>query len=197
VLAGLTDLEHLRISFEDPSGTLTDTQDLRTHHGLHSLQLDDAYGWDPGSLPELPSLTYLEINGTRKGTAAAVKARFKGTGVDTTVRGAKSDAWLAAHMTNPFRDWVEDSKPFGTAACKAYARALLALEAIAPEAPGRMVTVERVLRGFIADLNALDAKYQLIDTMNRETACEVFIALAERAGVPTDQAELWLSDRRF
>jgi hypothetical protein len=196
-LTGLTDLDDLRITFDDPPGALTDTQDLQAHHGLRTLQLGDAYGWDPGSLPELPSLRYLEINGTRRTTAAAVKARFHATGVQISVRGAKSEAWLAAHMTNPFRDWVEDSKPFGSAACKAYARALLAVEAVTPEAPDRMAAAERALRGLIADLNAIDAKYHLIDTIYREQAGDAFFELAERAKVPADQAQRWFDDRDF
>ena len=197
VLAGLTDLRELDITFGDPPGILTDAQGLRAHHGLRSLRLDDAYGWDPASLPELPSLRHLELNGTRRTTAVAVKARFEATGIEVTVRGAKSEAWLAAHMTNPFRDWVEESKPFGTAACKAYARALLAVEAIAPEAPDRLAAAERALRGLVADLNAIAAKYQLIDTIYREQAGDAFFGLAERARVPTDQAERWFGERDF
>jgi hypothetical protein len=37
----------------------------------------------------------------------------------------------AAHLDNQFRDWVEESKAFGQAACKAYTRAWRAIEAIA------------------------------------------------------------------
>jgi len=197
VLTGLTDLEELRVSFDDPPGVFADAQDLQAHRGLRTLQLDDAYGWDPGNLPELPSLRGLEINGTRRATATVVKARFKATDVRISIHGAKSEAWLAAHMSNPFRDWVEDSKPFGAAACEAYTRARSAIEALAPSASDRMAVAEHALRGLIADLNAIDAEYQLIDTLRREQAGEVFFELAAQAEVPVDQARRWFADRDF
>jgi hypothetical protein len=90
VLAGLTDLEELTLTFGDPPGVLTDLPELGRHRRLYNLQLDDAYGLDPESLPELSSLRYLTLNGTRRTTAAAVKARFKGSAVTVSVGGAKS-----------------------------------------------------------------------------------------------------------
>ncbi|MEV0721056.1 hypothetical protein [Asanoa sp. NPDC050611] len=115
-----------------------------------------------------------------------------GTQVAVSVSGAKSESWLDANIDNPFMDWVEDSKPFGAAACKAYAKAVKALDAA--DSPER---TEAALRGFVADLNAVQKKYGLIDTMNREHAAEVFTDLAARAGVPEDSAEAWFEDRNF
>jgi hypothetical protein len=198
VLAGLTDLEDLTLTFGDPPGVLTDLPELDRHRRLYNLQLDDAYGLAAESLPELPSLRYLTLNGTRRTTAAAVKARFKGSAVTVTVSGAKSQAWLAAHMDNPFRDWVEDSKTFGQAACAAYTRAWRAVDAIAPEAPDRLDAAERALRGFVADLNAINDKHGLIDTLYREQAWDVFCDLAKRLHVPEAQTNRWFDeDRRF
>jgi hypothetical protein len=39
------------------------------------------------------------------------------------------------------------------------------------------------------------AKYELTDTLRREEAGDAFFDLAERAGVPTDQAERWFDER--
>ena len=196
-LSGLTAVESLDIELLDPPGTLTDTGELATHQGLGTLVIENAYDWDPAELPELPALRELEVNGTRKSTAAAVKARFKGTSVTVSVSGAKSESWLDANIDNPFLDWVEDSKPFGAAACKAYAKAAKAIDAIPADAEGRPGRAEAALRGFVADLNAVQRKYHLIDTMNREHAAEVFADLAGRAGVPGDTADAWFEDRDF
>ncbi|MGW6498589.1 hypothetical protein [Nonomuraea angiospora] len=198
VLAGLSDLEELTITFGDPPGAFTDLDELHALHLLRSLQLDDAYGLDLDELPELPSLCRIELQGTGRKTAAAVRARFEGSGIEVTISGAKSEAWLAAHMDNPFRDWVEDSEAFATAACEAYTRALRAAEVIAPEAPEGREAAERVLRRFVADLNAIESEYGLIDTNYRELAWVVFRNLAERTHVPAQQASQWFDDgRRF
>ncbi|MFC0029995.1 hypothetical protein ACFFMM_10720 [Micromonospora chaiyaphumensis] len=198
VLAGLTDLEDLRLTFGEPPGVLTDLPELGRHQRLHSLQLDDAYGLDPENLPELPSLRHLTLNGTRRATATAVKARLKGGAVTVSVNGAKSEAWLAAHMDNPFRDWVEDSEAFGQAACAAYNRARRAVDAIAPEAPDRLDAAERALRGLVAELNVADDEHGLIDTNYREQAWAVFCDLAKRLCVPETQVTSWFDEgRRF
>jgi len=198
VLEGLTDLEDLALTFGDPPGVLTDLSELGRHRRLHNLRLDDAYGLDPPRLPELPSLRSLFLNGTRRTIAAAIKARFKGSAVAVSVKGAKSEAWLAAHMDNPFRDWVEDSKAFGQAACSAYTRALRAVEAITPEARDRLDAAERALRGLVADLNAVNDEHRLIDTNYREQAWDVFCSLAKRLQVPEPKASRWFDDdRRF
>lgn len=198
VLSGLTDLENLTLTFDNPLGALSEVYELGRHGRLHTLQLDDAYGLDAESLPDLPSLRHLELNGTRRTTATTLKARFKGSTVTVSVSGAKSEAWLATHMDNPFRDWVEDSKAFGQAACSAYTRAWHAVGAIAPGASDRLDSAERILRGFVADLNAINDKYGLIDTLNREHAWDVFCDLAKRLHVPAAQADRWFDDgRRF
>jgi hypothetical protein len=198
VLADLTDLQELTLTFDGSPGVLTDLAELGRHRQLHTVQVDDAYGLDLEALPELPALRRLSLNGTRRTIAAAAKARYKGSAVKVSVSGAKSEAWLAAHMDNPFRDWVEDSEAFGKAACEAYTLAWRAVEAITPDAPDRLGAAERVLRGLVADLNAIDDKYGLIDTDYREQAWDVFCDLASRLQVPESQASTWFDDgRRF
>ncbi|MEV4135662.1 hypothetical protein AB0J72_26235 [Dactylosporangium sp. NPDC049742] len=157
LLTALHDLEQLRLTFDASPGTLTDLPDLRQHARLRTLQLDDAYGLDPDALPELPQLRQLELNGARRTTATTLRQRFKHGPVELSISGAKSEAWLAANMDNPFRDWAEDSKPFAQAACKAYTRARRAIEAIGPDTPDRLAAGERALRGLVTDLNTIDS----------------------------------------
>jgi hypothetical protein len=200
VVAGLADLQSLTITFENAPGTLTDLPTLRLLPALRSLQFNSAYDWDPDALPDLPALQEIVLHGVRRSTAAAMKNRFKGRGVKVTTRATKTDTWLAAHMFNPFRDWIEDSKPFGTAACKAYAKARTAVDAAAAAAAAagseRSQALESALRGLVADLNAIDARDELIDTINREHAAEVYLALASHADVDTAMAARWLDEDR-
>lgn len=198
VLAGLTGLEELTLTFDDPPGVLTDLPELGRHRRLHNLRLDDAYGLDVENLPELPSLRELFLNGTIRATAAAVTARFQGSEVAVSVDRAKSQAWLAAHMDNPLRGWTEYSEAFGQAACSAYTRAVRAVEAITPKTPNRLHAAERALRGLVADLNAIDDVHGLIDTNYREQAWNVFNGLAQRLQIAEPQASGWFDDdRRF
>ncbi|MEO3745243.1 hypothetical protein [Plantactinospora sp. B5E13] len=198
VLTPLSGLAQLTLTFDAGPGAITDLSDLRQHHGLHTLQLDDAYGLEPDVLPDLPQLRQLVLNGTRRSTATALRRRYRPGPVELSVNGAKSEAWLAAYLDNPFRDWVEDSRAFGEAACKAYLRAWRAVEAIDPEAPDAPAAGERALRTLVADLNTIDARYGLIDTLYRDQVGDVFLALAERLRIPEALANRWFdNDRRF
>ena len=55
---------------------------------------------------------------------------------------------------------------------------------------------ERVLRGLVADLNAIQDTYEMIETDHREQAWDAFSALAYRLGVPGEQADSWFDDER-
>ncbi|MBF9134600.1 hypothetical protein I0C86_37575 [Plantactinospora sp. S1510] len=187
----LTELETLSIWWRKPPGRLVEPNALTSLHRLHSLQLDDGYGYDAATLPDLPGLRWLEVDGLPRSVVAPLKARYRNTGVSLTVRGAKSDTWLAANIGNPFRDWVDDDPRGGAAACKAYAAALRAVDRLPADAPGRSGTVQQILKTLIDALNRIDEKYEFIDTVNREQAGDAFVDLARRAGVPANQAENW------
>jgi hypothetical protein len=145
VLSGLSDLKELRFTFDRAPGDVDDLSELERHVNVRTLQFDDAYGLSVGDLPELPALESLELHGTRKATAAAAKARYRGSRVTLCVSGAKTDNWLAVHMDNPFRDWVHDSKRFGLDACLAYDRARQAADAIGTARPDDVAAAERVI----------------------------------------------------
>jgi hypothetical protein len=192
----LSDLEHLTLTFGTPPGIFTDLGQLRQYDRMHTLQLDDAYGLDPHALPDLPQLRHLVLNGTRRSIATALKRRFQSGQVTMSVSGAKTDAWLAAHMDNPFRDWVEDSRAFGQAACKAYTRAQQAIDAIEPGSPDRLTIGERALRNLVADLNTINSEYGLIDTNYREQAGDAYHNLASRLPVSQARANEWFDEDR-
>jgi hypothetical protein len=188
-LRALPELDTIRLTWRGAPGQLTDAGALADLPRLAVIELVDAYGFDAGTLPDLPALAYLDIRGLRRSVVAALKARYRGTGVALTTSGAKSDTWLAANLTNPFRDWVDDDTQGGTAACKAYAEAVRALDKL--PAAGE---VERILHTLVDRLNEIGVKYGFIDTLRRDEAGAAFVELAARANVPADVADAWFDD---
>lgn len=65
----------------------------------------------------------------------ALKACYRATPTRLVLRGAKNDAWLAAILDNPFRDWVDQDPRGGRAACNAYARAVRDIDRGTTSAP--------------------------------------------------------------
>ncbi|MBW6434441.1 hypothetical protein KZ829_11920 [Actinoplanes hulinensis] len=197
VLSGLTELAELRLDFDDPPGKLEDPHLLAACSRLRTISLSGAYALGPDDLPDLPELRRLELHGIRRGVARALRDRYRGSGVQVHVRGDVSDAWLARHLGNPFRDWVEDSEAAAEEAGFAYARALAAAEGITPSTPDRLPRAERALRRFVADFNGMDQRYGVIDTAEREQVWDAYRGLAARFHVPVDEEPSeWFDDGR-
>ncbi|BCY08711.1 hypothetical protein [Actinoplanes sp. L3-i22] len=188
-LSGLRQLESLWLAWRDAPGDLRDAAALSGLPHLAHLTLTDAYGLDAGTLPDLPALTALTIDGLRRTAATAVKARYRRVAVHVSITGAKNDTWLAANLTNPFRDWADDDPRAGAAACKAYAAAVRSIDALPNDAPDRTAAAELILRNFVSQLNRIDQRYELIDTLRREEAGDAFAGLAIRAELSTNHAD--------
>jgi hypothetical protein len=181
-LGGLTDLKSLHIRWSGPPGTLTDPETLAAFEHLESLQLTDVYGLeDAEALPAPGVLRHLTINGVRRSVAKDLRTRYRKSATTLSLRGAKSDTWLAANLTNPLRDWVDDHERAGAAACKAYGDALRGIERDSE-------TAEQTLRTLVEKLNAIDERHGIIDTLRREQAGDAFMDLAARAGIPGARA---------
>lgn len=105
------------------------------------------------------------------------------------IRGAKVDAWLAANVDNPLRDWVDGHERGGQQACKAYTKALKRIDKDPQMA-------QTSLQDFVEELNAIDERYEIIDTVRREEAWDVFMGLAAKAGIDTETASDWFDDWR-
>jgi hypothetical protein len=201
-LDGLAAAHTLELRWTSPPGRLDDPAALAGLTSLRIVEMFDAYGLDGDSLPDLPSLRHLAVHGLRGSVARELRSRFRRSDVELSLRGAKTDIWLAANLDNPFRDWADDNARAGAAACKAYASALRAVDRLARPTPTTAVTptapdaAEAVLRELIDRLHALDEKYKIIDTVRREEAGDAFMALAGRAGVPEDRAAKWFDEWR-
>jgi hypothetical protein len=195
-LSALRHLESLWLSWQGAPGGLSHAAVLGELPRLARLTLIDAYGVAAGTLPELPALTGLTIHGLRRTAAAAIRARYRRSTVHLTVTGAKNDTWLAANLTNPFRDWTDDHPRGGAAACKAYAAAVRAVDALPAGPPDRTAAAQTILHSLVQQLNRINERYEFIDTVRREEAGEAFADLAARAGVPTDLADPWFDDWR-
>ncbi|MEU8015904.1 hypothetical protein AB0B74_08025 [Micromonospora parva] len=190
------ELESLRIFWRKPPGRLIDAAALAGLPRLAVLELVDGYGLDAGTLPDLTSLTQLTISGLRRSIVPALKARYRGAGVGLVIEGAKHDTWLVANLNNPFRDWVDDDARGGAAACKAYARAVRAIDKLPQDRDRRADEAEAVMRTLVEALNGIEQKYEIIDTLRREEACDAFMELAARAEVPSQLADEWLDEWR-
>jgi hypothetical protein len=70
------------------------------------------------------------------------------------------------------------------------------VDALPTDPQDRAAAAEPILRSFVQQLNRIDERYDLIDTLRREEAGDAFIDLAARAGVPTDLADQWFDDWR-
>ncbi|MER5425503.1 hypothetical protein [Streptosporangium roseum] len=196
-LGALTDLESLQIWWSRPYGRLLDAAGPVRLQRLHTLRLTDAYGVDASSLPlPAPSLRRLDLAGIRRSQVRPIKARYKGSPVCVTIRGAKSDTWLAANVDNPLRDWADDDGRAGAAACKAYASALRAIERLPAGDPATAAGARPILQGLVEKLNAIDKRHEVIDTVRREEAADAFFELARRAGVPDSETAAWFDEWR-
>jgi hypothetical protein len=78
----------------------------------------------------------------------------------------------------------------------AYDRARQAADAIGTARPDDVAAAERILRSLVADLNAIDDKYHMIDTLRREQAWDAYCHLAQQLEVPIEQADRWFDDER-
>jgi hypothetical protein len=195
-LSVLRHLESLWLAWHGAPGDLNDATVLGELPRLTRLTLTDAYGIDAHTLPNLPALTGLTIHGLRRTVATAIKARYRCTTIHLRITGAKNDTWPAANLTNPLRDWADDDPRGGAAACKAYAAAVRAVDALPTDAPDRTTAAEPILRNFVQQLNRIDQRYDLIHTLRREEAGDAFVDLATRAGVVTELADQWFNHWR-
>ncbi|MEU4218978.1 hypothetical protein [Actinoplanes sp. NPDC026623] len=179
-LGALPSLRSLTVKWRGGPGRLDGAEALT---GVRRLHLIGGYGLTAGTLAHLSALRHVEIDGIARPVARELKAMF---GARVTIRGAKNENWLRANLNNPFRDWADGHEIGGAQACRAYAAAL---RGVARDPAG-------ALRGLVEALNRIDARYQMIDTMYREEAAEAFLDLAERAGVPGDEAGRWFDEWR-
>ena len=165
-----------------------DIEGLAALRALRVLELIHGYGIDAARVPlaalAWPALERVVVDGYRRSDAARWKAILAGV-ASVELRGAKTDAWLAANLANPFRDWVDRAPAVGRKAAAAWraARAAIGDGVVGSEA-------ERILRTLVDVFNRIDAKHG-IDTVEREEVGAAFFALAALAGIDDGAAEAW------
>ncbi|MEV0560967.1 hypothetical protein [Dactylosporangium sp. NPDC050588] len=177
----LPGLRSLRVRWQRPPGDLHGAAGLAGLDGLTVVELSGAYGLHADTLPDLPGLRVLTADGLRTSAAAELRRRHRGGGVRLTLRGAKSDTWLAANLDNPFRDWADDHPRAATVACKAYADAARAIAA-------NTADPRQILLTMVGRFNTIHASLLALDTLRREQVGDAVAVLAGRAGVPADEA---------
>jgi hypothetical protein len=195
-LTALSSLQQLRLRWHSPPGELIDPRELAHLHQLAVVELVDGYGLEADTLPDLASLDYLGISGLRRSIIPALRSRYHATAVRLDLRGAKNDTWLAANLTNPFRDWVDDDARAGAAACRAYGAAVRALGKITLGQVDKTHQVRPILHDLITALNGVEEKNGVIDTVRREQAVDAFADLAAQSGVARETADQWFDEWR-
>ncbi|MGZ3422622.1 MAG: hypothetical protein ACXVEE_32460 [Polyangiales bacterium] len=180
------DLRHLKLHGDVVR--VPDVERLADLRELRVLELFHCYGVDAARMPVAaeawPHLERASVDGHRRADAARFQACFAGV-AHVELRGGKTDAWLAANLDNPFREWTDRSAALGRAATTAWRKARTAL--------GKDVSkkeAQSILRAMIETFNALDEKHDL-DTVDREEVGDAFFGLATIAGVPAADAEAW------
>ena len=184
-LTGYTDLRSLTL--RGAPGRLTDVAGVVEQASLRELWVFDLYGLDGGSWQRedgWPMLDDVLITGLHKDDARSIKAALV-TVPRVKISGSRSDAWIAANLDNPLRDWDNDGAAFGKAARNAWKKAKIATQklGVVGAAPEAMAALE----AFVVALNRLADKYD-IDTMRREEAFEAYLGLAGDFGVTVDEA---------
>ncbi len=159
---------------------------------LRRLTLRHVYDLDAERFPApWPALAQVEIHGLRTATATTLKKKLAVVPA-LKITGAKSDAFIAENLQNPFRGWDEDDPQLGRAAGAAWRKAQAAAAAPRNTSAAR---AEPILRALVDALNRLDAKHGL-DTLRREEAADAFLGLAADLGVARAMAERWFDEWR-
>ncbi|WP_103963749.1 hypothetical protein [Nonomuraea solani] len=194
VVPALGELERLRVRWTGAYGALGG---LGAFSRLHTVELTDAYGVEAGMLPSPEGpLRRLDVDCLRSSQVRPIRRRYKGSGVVVRLSGAKSDKWLVVNIDNPLRNWVDEHKRGGAAACRAYATADQTIAGLDADDPAAVADARGILREFVQGLNAIELRHGMIDTTLREEAYEAFMGLAERAGVPDAEAGSWFDEWR-
>ncbi len=167
---------------------IPDVEALAALPALRTLELIHCYGIDAARVPiaaaAWPALERASVDGYRKPDAARWKACLAGVAT-VELRGGKTDAWLAANLDNPFRDWVDRSPAVGKRAAAAWRTARTAIGDGVSRADA-----ERILRTLVGVFNVIEGETG-IDTIDREEIAEAFFGLAENAKIAGDTAEAW------
>lgn len=193
---GYSNLERLTVNLK--GGQVHDLEAVESLVHLQRLRITECYAMEPERFPEaavLPKLESVEFVTLRKSHAAVLKKRLKGI-PHVDLRGAKTDAWLAANADNPFNNWVDDNARLAKAACKIYRQSYGRVSKLAADDRDGY---HREMVEFVRAFNALGAKHRL-ETIEREHIFSAFHTLADASPVEATDAELaaWFDeDREF
>lgn len=183
-------------------GRLLNASALARLSALHTLRLQDLFGWDATQWPgtdhdAMPALEALLLNSVPGDVARLGKkliASRPNAWVD--IRSPRSPEWLAENIDNPLRQWRANPQIPASAAKKAaalYCDALRSARDIGKSrtsqehAPSDQPLSELV-QDFLESVNALAAKRDFIDAGEREDLLDAVGNFCEAAGAT--QAEL-------
>lgn len=188
------ELEELTLS--GPPGAVEGLARLAEFPKLRRVSLRDCYELDVHALPPasaFPTLEAVEVDGIRQADAAVLSQRLAGLKT-LSLRGKRTDAWLRAHLDNPFREWPEEhGASRGKAAMSAYRQAALALDRAGTA--GEPEAIRAGLEAFVRAFNRLSAR-EPFDTIQREQVMDAYDELASRVNglVPVETTRQWFEE---
>lgn len=158
-------------------GSIEHVDALAELRRLKSLEIAELWDLDGNHFPPgMPELEQVEIRGVVKDSVPALKQNLAGV-PSVKISGARTQAWIDANLSNPFRGWEDDYPRAAKPAMKAWKTAVAAAEKAGAGAPRK--AAQGILRALVDALNRVDEK-QGLDTIQREEALEAFAELAER-----------------
>lgn len=175
--------------FGDP-GVLHELQSLPSFAHLESVWFVDLFGYTAEDFPRpeaFPVLTSLDLQSTPAEVAAWVRRAFKKTShIEVSVRQPRKPEWLQENLGNPLRHWDgREGMPAAAAkkASTAWRAALKAVRAAKDEA-ARIAAVT----GFLAVVQALNARHGFLYTLERDEVIDAVNVLTEGLGDDAQRA---------
>lgn len=184
-------------------GCLRNAQALSQLTGLHTLWMQDLFGWVaaewPGHEPAaMPSLRALLLKSAPADVVQAGKRLLRGRDSAWMEIGSpRSPEWLAENIDNPLRHWADEPRIRKAEAKRAtalYVDCLRRARSIgeardADTAAGHEDPVLELSRDFVDGINAINAKRGFMDTADREDAGSALEKLWEAAGATPEEME--------
>lgn len=184
-LEGLGALVGLKtLTLRGAPGFVRDARALVDLRDLRELSIYDVYDLDVDRFPAFEALDEATLVGVRKADAATLKKKLAHV-PRLDVRKAKDDAFIAANVDNPLRDFADDDARLGAATQKLWKTTRERATKLGPDAPA--TEAEALLHDFVEALNRLHEKH-VLDTVRREQAGEAVDVLAKAVGVAPDRA---------
>lgn len=148
-------------------GLLHGLEELTGLSELNDVWMFELFGYDDFPGPrELPAVDHLWLESLPAQAAAAIKRKYRGSGVELRIRKPRKPDWLEENLENPLRSW-DGREGIPAAAAKrarlAYITALKQVRAAEAESePGRSGAITDAISTLLGVIQQLNAKHHFL-----------------------------------